>query len=76
MVIRALKAGKHVYSPVPMASRVEECQEIVGLVRQTGLTYMMGETCYYYPCAMFAEKHIKRVSSENLFMAPPNTTTI
>lgn len=51
--IKALKAGKHVYSAVPMASTVEECQEIVALVKETGLTYMIGETCYYWPCAMY-----------------------
>lgn len=56
IVMRALKAGKHVYSAVPMASAVEECQEIVRLVKETGLTYMMGETCYYYPCAMFCRE--------------------
>ena len=53
---RALKAGKHVYSAVPMASTVEECQEIVRLVKETGLTYVIGETCYYYPCAMFCRE--------------------
>ncbi len=56
IVIRALKAGKHVYSAVPMAPTVEECQEIVRLVKETGLTYMIGETCYYYPCAMFCRE--------------------
>ena len=55
LVKAALKAGKHVYSAVPMASSVEECQEIVELVKETGLTYMMGETCIYYPCSMFCK---------------------
>lgn len=54
--IRALKSGKHVFSAVPMASTVEECTEIVRLVKETGLTYMIGETCYYYPCAMFCRE--------------------
>lgn len=52
LVLRALSAGKHVYSAVPMASEVEECQQIVEKVAETGLTYMMGETCYYYPSSM------------------------
>ena len=56
IVIAALKAGKHVFSAVPMASRVEECQEIVDLVKRTGLTYMMAETCIYYPSAMFCRE--------------------
>ena len=56
IVLAALRAGKHVYSAVPMASRVEECQEIVDTVRETGLTYMMAETCIYYPSAMFCRE--------------------
>ena len=48
-VIKALKAGKHVYSAVPIASSVEDVKEILRLVKETRLTYMMGETCYYYP---------------------------
>lgn len=59
IVIRALKAGKNLYSAVPMATSVEECQEIVELVKQTGCIYMMGETCYYYPCAMFCREAYK-----------------
>ncbi|MCR4573753.1 MAG: Gfo/Idh/MocA family oxidoreductase [Lentisphaeria bacterium] len=58
LVLKALSAGKHVYSAVPMASEVEECAEIVEKVKETGLTYMMGETCYYYPCSMYCRcKH-------------------
>ena len=53
LVLKALSAGKHVYSAVPMASEVDECQAIVEKVKETGLTYMMGETCYYYPCSMY-----------------------
>lgn len=59
IVIRALKAGKHVYSAVPMAPTVEECQEIVKLVKEKDLIYLMGETCYYYPCAMFCREAYK-----------------
>lgn len=60
LICRALRAGKHVYSAVPMASTVEECGEIVRLVEETGLTYMMGETCIYYPCAMFCRRESER----------------
>ena len=45
--IKALKAGKHVACTVPMATTVEECRQIVELVKQTGLTYMMMETVVY-----------------------------
>jgi predicted dehydrogenase len=45
--IKALRAGKHVACTVPMATTVEECQEIVRLSEETGLTYMMMETVVY-----------------------------
>lgn len=45
--IKALKAGKHVACTVPMATTVEECRQIVELVKATGLTYMMMETVVY-----------------------------
>ena len=45
--IAALKAGKHVMCTVPMATTLDEAKEIVGLVRETGLKYMMAETVVY-----------------------------
>ena len=45
--IAALKAGKHVACTVPMATTVKECEEIVRLTEETGLTYMMMETVVY-----------------------------
>src|SRR5262245_59693340 len=47
MSIAALKAGKHVMCTVPMATTLEECRQIVELVKQTGLRYMMAETVVY-----------------------------
>lgn len=45
--IQALQAGKHVACTVPMATTVEECEQIVRLTQETGLTYMMMETVVY-----------------------------
>jgi predicted dehydrogenase len=45
--IQALKAGKHVACTVPMATSVEECQEIVRLCDEKNLKYMMMETVVY-----------------------------
>ncbi|MBR5867912.1 MAG: Gfo/Idh/MocA family oxidoreductase [Clostridia bacterium] len=56
LVLAALDAGKHVYSAVPMACTPEECKAIIDKVAGTGLTYMMGETCVYYPCSMYCKK--------------------
>jgi predicted dehydrogenase len=47
MSIAALKAGKHVMCTVPMAISVDECRQIVELVKETGLKYMMAETVLY-----------------------------
>lgn len=58
LVLRALDAGKHVYSAVPMAISVEEITAIVRKVEQTGLIYMMGETSYYNPAVVFARQRI------------------
>lgn len=60
LVIQALKAGRHVYSAVPMASEISHCEEIVKLVKETGLTYMMGETCIYYPCSMYCKEQYEK----------------
>lgn len=59
IVIESLKHGMHVYSAVPMASEISHCEEIVRLVKETGLTYMMGETCIYYPCSMFCREKMQ-----------------
>jgi len=53
---QALRAGKHVYSAVPSAISMEEIAELVRAVEETGLIYMIGETSYYYPCAIFCRE--------------------
>lgn len=45
--IQALRAGKHVLCTVPMATTVQECEEICRAVEETGLKYMMAETVVY-----------------------------
>lgn len=47
MSMEALKAGKHVMCTVPMATTIEECEQICELVAQTGRKYMMAETVVY-----------------------------
>ncbi len=54
LVERALRAGKHVYSAVPMAVTEEEISRIIDAVRETGNIYMMGETSYYNPATVYA----------------------
>lgn len=67
LVVEALRAGKHVYSAVPMAITAEEIAAIVDAVRETGLTYMMGETSYYNPAAVFARRKVASGEFGRLF---------
>ena len=60
MAVRALLSGKHVYSAVPMASTPEECKAIIDAAVTSHKIYMMGETCIYYPCAMYCKQEYER----------------
>ena len=57
--VQALRAGKHVYSAVPSAWSLDEISLLVRTVQETGLTYMVGETSYYYPCAIYCRRRCK-----------------
>ena len=47
MAVEALKLGKHVISAVPAAMSVQEAEELLSVVKQTGRKYMMAETSRY-----------------------------
>jgi len=57
---QALRAGKHVYSAVPSAITIEEMTEIVRAVEETGNIYMIGETSYYYPSALYCRDRYRK----------------
>ncbi len=60
--LAALEAGKHVYSAVPISSVpdgdeiLEWCDRLVEAATRTGQFYMLGETTYYRPEAMFCRR--------------------
>jgi predicted dehydrogenase len=56
LVERARRAGKHVYSAVPMAVTEDELAKIIDAVRESGNVYMMGETSYYNPATVYARQ--------------------
>jgi len=58
--VQALRAGKHVYSAVPSALTLQEMTELVRMVESTGRIYMVGETSYYYPCAIYCRERYRR----------------
>ena len=57
--VQALRAGKHVYSAVPSAITVDEMGDLVRAVEETGNMYMVGETSYYYPCAIYCRQRYR-----------------
>ena len=57
---QALRAGKHVYSAVPMGITLEELATIVELAEERQLVYSMGETSYYYPAALYCRERYRR----------------
>ena len=74
LVLQALRAGKHVYSAVPMAISEAEIAAIIEAVRETGLTYMMGETSYYNPATVFARKKNTEGAFGRIFWKTSTTT--
>ncbi|MBT3275682.1 MAG: Gfo/Idh/MocA family oxidoreductase [Spirochaetales bacterium] len=56
---QAIRAGKNVYSAVPSALTVDEMADLVKAVEETGRIYMVGETSYYYPCAIYCRSQFQ-----------------
>ena len=54
--IQAMEAGKHVYTAVPAAYSLEDCDRLVRCVERTGMIYMNGETSYFRPDNAFCRK--------------------
>ncbi len=67
--VQAMEAGKHVYSAVPIVMLpdgdeiLDWCARLVETVERTGQSYMLGETTYYRPEAIFC----RRRSAEGAF---------
>jgi predicted dehydrogenase len=69
LTVRALRAGKHVYSAVPMAVSEREIAEIIDTVKETGLVYMMGETSQYNAAVVYARQQLDAGLFGRLFYA-------
>jgi predicted dehydrogenase len=60
LCLQALDAGKHVFASVPPALSLDELTALVAAVERTGLTYVLGETSYYYPQAVYCRERARR----------------
>jgi predicted dehydrogenase len=63
--ITAMESGKHVYSAVPIISLpdgdeiLDWCDKLVSACRRTGRHYMLGETTFYRPEAMYCRRRAR-----------------
>jgi len=61
-VVQAMEAGKHAYSAVPVIylpdgdEMLDWCDKLIATCRRTGMHYMMGETSFYRPQAMYCRR--------------------
>lgn len=61
--IEVMESGKHAYSAVPVISlpqgdpMLDWMDKLIATCRRTGMRYMMGETSYYRPQAMYCRAH-------------------
>lgn len=60
MTMAALAAGKHVASTIPMATTVQQCQDIVKATRESGKVYMMMETALYTREYLYVKDLVQR----------------
>ncbi len=56
MVIKALEAGFHVVSAVPVAHTLQDSERVLEAVKKSGAIYMMAETSYYRPEVIWARE--------------------
>ncbi|MCE7057081.1 Gfo/Idh/MocA family oxidoreductase [Algoriphagus sp. AGSA1] len=61
-VIRAAKAGKHVWCEKPMAITVEECQAMIDACNQANVSLSIGYRCQHEPNTQAFQKIVKEKS--------------
>lgn len=65
-VIRAAKAGKHVWCEKPMAMTVEECQAMIDACKQAGVSLSIGYRCQHEPNTKAFQKIVKEKTLGNV----------
>ncbi|MEP0713090.1 Gfo/Idh/MocA family oxidoreductase [Algoriphagus sp.] len=61
-VVRAAKAGKHVWCEKPMAMTVEECQTMIDACKQAGVSLSIGYRCQHEPNTKAYQKLVQEGS--------------
>jgi predicted dehydrogenase len=63
--VQAMEAGKHVYTAVPVIwvpdgnEILEWCDRLIATCRRTGMKYMLGETTFFHPQAMYCRRRAR-----------------
>ena len=71
--VQAMLAGKHVYSAVPLVTLpdgdeiLDWCDKLVEARKRTGMHYMLGETTYFHPQAMFCRRQARKRAFGDFF---------
>jgi predicted dehydrogenase len=60
MALTALRADKHTYCAVPIASSVDDIRAILDEVASRKLVYSNGETSYYYPETIYCRERFAK----------------
>lgn len=59
LCIEALDAAKHVFTSVPPAVSIDELAALVAAVERNACTYVLAETSYYYPQAVYCRERAR-----------------
>ena len=65
--IKAMEAEKHVLCNVPSAWTLDECQELINTVEQTGMKYMLAESACYNPFITYVKEKYETKKMGEIF---------
>ena len=65
--MQALSKGMHVLTEIPMATSLDDCEQMIELVEDTGLKYQMGNQVRYAPCVVHMKSLVEDGSLGDIF---------
>jgi len=68
LVIAAAEAGKHVICEKPMATTLEECDEMIAATKKAGIKFMIAENHRFLPAHLFIKDLIERGFIGDVFL--------
>ena len=68
LVIAAAEAGKHVICEKPMATTLEECDEMIAATKKAGIKFMIAENHRFLPAHQFIKDAIERGFIGDVFL--------